>query len=74
MVRYSGSVYRRANDLEKQIQRVDIPSYIVTPGDVISFADKSQDPLRIMELLEAAEFKAVLAWLERDLNTKSVRA
>jgi ribosomal protein S4 len=55
MVRYSGSVYRRANDIEKQIQRVDIPSYIVTPGDVISFADKSQDPPRIMELLEAAE-------------------
>lgn len=53
--------------------RLDIPSYIVKPGDVISFADKSQESPRIKELMDAAESKAVLAWLERDLNTKSVR-
>lgn len=40
---------------------------------MIAFADKSQGPPRIKEVLEAAESKAVLAWLERDLNTKSVR-
>ena len=54
-------------------KRVDIPSYITKPGDVISFGDKSLESPRVKELLEAAESKAVVTWLERDLNTKSAR-
>ncbi|TCP52264.1 small subunit ribosomal protein S4 [Tumebacillus sp. BK434] len=54
-------------------KRVDIPSYLTKPGDVIAFSDKAQDVPRVKELLESAESKAVIAWLERDLNTKSAR-
>lgn len=54
-------------------KRVDIPSYITKPGDVISFGDKSLESPRVKELLEAAESKAVVTWLERDLNTKTAR-
>jgi small subunit ribosomal protein S4 len=54
-------------------KRLDIPSYLSKPGDVISIADKSNDVPRIKELLESAESKAVITWLERDLNTKSAR-
>jgi small subunit ribosomal protein S4 len=54
-------------------KRVDIPSYMTKPGDVISFGDKSLESPRVKELLEAAESKAVVTWLERDLNTKSAR-
>jgi small subunit ribosomal protein S4 len=54
-------------------KRLDIPSYLTNIGDVISFADKSQESPRVKELLEIAEGKAVVTWLERDLNTKSAR-
>jgi small subunit ribosomal protein S4 len=54
-------------------KRVDIPSYQTKPGDVISFGDKSLESPRVKELLEAAESKAVVTWLERDLNTKTAR-
>ncbi|MFD2172319.1 30S ribosomal protein S4 [Tumebacillus lipolyticus] len=54
-------------------KRVDIPSYLTQAGDVIAFADNSQENPRVKELLESAESKAVVAWLERDLNTKSAR-
>jgi small subunit ribosomal protein S4 len=54
-------------------KRLDIPSYLTKVGDVISFADSSLESPRVKELLELAEGKAVLTWLERDLNTKSGR-
>ncbi|MGZ4105777.1 MAG: 30S ribosomal protein S4, partial [Tumebacillaceae bacterium] len=54
-------------------KRLDIPSYLTNIGDVISFSDKSQESPRVKELLEIAEGKAVVTWLERDLNTKSAR-
>jgi small subunit ribosomal protein S4 len=54
-------------------KRLDIPSYLTKVGDVISFADNSQESPRVKELLETAEGKAVVTWLERDLNTKSGR-
>lgn len=54
-------------------KRLDIPSYLTNVGDVISFADKAQETPRVKELLETAEGKAVVTWLERDLNTKSAR-
>ncbi|GAX89294.1 30S ribosomal protein S4 [Effusibacillus lacus] len=54
-------------------KRVDIPSYLTKTGDVIAFSEKSQESPRVKELLEAAEGKTVLGWLERDLNAKSGR-
>ncbi|KEO81762.1 30S ribosomal protein S4 [Tumebacillus flagellatus] len=54
-------------------KRVDIPSFLTNVGDVISFAEKSLESPRVKELVEAAESKAAVTWLERDLNTKSAR-
>lgn len=47
--------------------RVDIPSYLVRVGDVITIRDKSQQAGRIKELVEIAQTKAIPAWLELDL-------
>jgi len=52
-------------------KRLDIPSYLTQPGDVISFADKSLETPRVKELVEAAEGKAVVAWLEKVSNTSA---
>jgi small subunit ribosomal protein S4 len=54
-------------------RRVDIPSFLTNVGDVISFTEKSLESPRVKELVEAAESKAAVTWLERDLNTKSGR-
>jgi small subunit ribosomal protein S4 len=54
-------------------KRVNIPSYILRPGDVVGIREKSLETPRIKELLEAAEGKTVGAWLERDLDTHTGR-
>lgn len=52
-------------------RRVDIPSYMTKPGDVISIREKSQGIERIKVLLENAEQKTIGAWLELDVASKS---
>ncbi|GGJ00872.1 30S ribosomal protein S4 [Alicyclobacillus cellulosilyticus] len=52
-------------------RRVDIPSYQVKPGDVVSIREKSQQNARFKELLEAAQSRTIPAWLELDLDARS---
>lgn len=52
-------------------RRVDIPSYMTKPGDVISIREKSQGIERIKVLLENAEQKTIGPWLELDVASKS---
>jgi small subunit ribosomal protein S4 len=52
-------------------KRLDIPSYLTKPGDVIAVADKSLESPRVKELVEAAESKAVVAWLEKTSNNSA---
>ncbi|MDP9728529.1 30S ribosomal protein S4 [Alicyclobacillus tolerans] len=47
-------------------RRVDIPSYLLRPGDVVAVAEKSAGLTRIKELLEAAASKTIPQWLEFD--------
>jgi small subunit ribosomal protein S4 len=54
-------------------KRLDIPSYLTKPGDVIGIREKSLESPRIKELLEIAETRTVVPWLERDLDAKSGR-
>jgi small subunit ribosomal protein S4 len=54
-------------------KRLDIPSYLTKPGDVIGIREKSLESPRIKELLEIAETRTVAPWLERDLDAKSGR-
>lgn len=51
-------------------KRVDIPSYLTKPGEVIGIREKSLESPRIKELLELAETRPVAPWLERDLDAK----
>ena len=48
--------------------RVDIPSYQVKAGDIVSVAPKAKDLLPIQEALIKAESMTVPAWLEFDIE------
>jgi small subunit ribosomal protein S4 len=46
--------------------RVNIPSYLVKPGDVIELREKSKKVVRIQEALEGVARRGVPQWLELD--------
>lgn len=50
-------------------QKVDIPSYLVKPGDVIAVREKSKDSVRIKEIVETNANRVVPKWLSMDKNT-----
>lgn len=52
-------------------RRVDIPSFLVKPGDVVALREKSQGFERFKTLLEAAATKTVVGWLELDAENKT---
>jgi small subunit ribosomal protein S4 len=45
-------------------RKVDIPSYLVRPGQVVSVKERSRKVARIVEALEQAERRGVPDWLE----------
>ena len=49
-------------------KRVNIPSYLVSTGDVIAVCEKSASNTRFKTLKEADTFVAAPKWLERDKN------
>ena len=49
-------------------KRVNIPSYVVRPGDTIEVAEKSKAQLRIKAAAEAAEGRNIPEWLEVDVK------
>ena len=58
----------RHGHIEVNGHRVDIPSYQVKAGDVISVGQKYRDLLPIKEALISSEHVAVPAWLEVDIE------
>jgi small subunit ribosomal protein S4 len=46
--------------------KVNIPSYLVKPGDVIELREKSKKVVRILEALEGVARRGVPQWLELD--------
>ena len=50
-------------------QKVDIPSYLVKPGDVIAVREKSKNSVRIKEIVETTANRVVPKWLSMDKNT-----
>ena len=52
-------------------RRVDIPSYLVKPGDVIAVGEKYRDLLPIKEALIQSERFEVPGWLEVDIEKLS---
>ena len=45
-------------------KRVDIPSYLVSVGDVVSVCDKAKSSAKFKEILEITESKLIPKWLE----------
>ncbi len=58
----------RHGHIEVNGHRVDIPSYQVKAGDVVSVAPKYKDLLPIKEALIRTEHMAVPSWLEVDIE------
>ena len=46
-------------------KKVDIPSYLLSAGDVISIKEKSRDSEKIKQVIESNGARPVPAWLER---------
>lgn len=49
-------------------RKVDIPSYLVKPGDVVAVKEKSKSSVRIKEIVEANEKRVIPKWLSMDRN------
>lgn len=47
-------------------KRVNIPSYMVRPGDVVEVAEKAKNQLRVKTAAQAAEQRGFPEWLEVD--------
>jgi small subunit ribosomal protein S4 len=52
-------------------RRTDVPSMLVSPGDVVSVRDESRSTTYFKNLTAVAEDRAVPAWLGRDLRNLS---
>jgi small subunit ribosomal protein S4 len=58
----------RHNGVMVNGRRVNIPSYVVKPGDVIEIAEKAKSHLRVKAALEAAEDRGFPDWVEVDVK------
>ncbi|NLO45775.1 MAG: 30S ribosomal protein S4 [Clostridiales bacterium] len=47
-------------------RKVDIPSYLLKPGDVVSIKERSLESDKVKAVIEANEARPVPSWLERD--------
>jgi small subunit ribosomal protein S4 len=56
----------RHNHFAVNQSKVNIPSYLVKPGDVIEVREKSKKVVRIQEALEGAARRGIPQWLEVD--------
>lgn len=52
-------------------KRVNIPSFLVRPGDVVEVAEKAKNQLRIKSAIQAAEQRGYPEWL--DMDTKAMK-
>ncbi len=53
-------------------KKVNIPSYLVSVGDVIAIKEGSMSSEKIKSIIEANEKRAIVKWLERDGTTGKV--
>lgn len=54
-------------------KKVNIPSYLISEGDVIAVSEKSKNLPKLKSVLEATEGKTIPAWLDLDANAHSVK-
>lgn len=53
-------------------KKVNIPSYIMRPGDVLTIKEKSQESTRIKELVDASDAKMIPEWIASDKKKFSI--
>lgn len=58
----------RHNAIAVNGQRVNIPSFVVKPGDTVEVDQKSRDQLRIKSSLQASESRGFPSWVEVDVK------
>jgi small subunit ribosomal protein S4 len=49
-------------------KRINIPSYILSPGDVVSIREKSKKQLRIQSALTLSQARPSCSWIEVNIN------
>ena len=54
-------------------RKVNIPSFLVKPGDVISIKEGSRSSSKIKDVLEITSSRAVPKWLDLDRNTLAAK-
>lgn len=54
-------------------KRVNIPSYLVKAGDVITLKEKSQNLQRFKDIIETTGSRTVPEWIESDLENRSIK-
>ncbi len=54
-------------------KKVNIPSYLVKPGEVIALKEGSRSLPKIKDILEQTDGKAVPKWLDLDTNTMQAK-
>ena len=54
-------------------KRVNIPSYLVKPGEVIAIKEASRDSAKIKDVLDITASRAVPKWLDLDKNTLTAK-
>ena len=50
-------------------KKVNIPSYLIKQGDVVTVREKSRDSVRMKEIVEVNASRLVPKWLDMDKNT-----
>jgi len=58
----------RQNHFLVNKKKVNIPSYLLSPGDVVEVKEKSRNVTRIQEAMEAVARRGVPSWFELDKN------
>ncbi len=54
-------------------KKVDVPSYLLKAGDVITIKDTSKDSVKIKEVLEANGSRPVPTWLDKNADELSAK-
>lgn len=61
----------RHNGILVNGQRVNIPSYLVKPGDIVQVVDGAKNQLRIKASLASSESRSFPSWVEVDVKAMS---
>ncbi|GAB4292447.1 MAG: 30S ribosomal protein S4 [Thiohalomonadaceae bacterium] len=58
----------RHNGVTINGKKVNIPGYMVKPGDVVAVAERAKDQLRVKAAVEMAQQRGFPEWIEVDVN------